>query len=462
MQNLILLILCILVTGFIGWNVLYLLSGRKGFERFFAAEKIGLSYLLGFGVITIQMFIMGLLGMRFTRLAILLPWVFVAAVNLARGLRRSRSEGRGPFRFCVTDLALIALIALQTCYNFFRALIKPIEAYDSVAIYGLKAKIMHLAGGLPPDFFRALASNFHGAHPDYPLLIPLSEVWVYTFLGNFNDILVKAIFPLFYLSFILVFYAVLKRITENVRLSLLFTFALASIKQFSDYSTIGVADLVLGIYFGAALFYLYAWIKDNKNTQFLNISLIFSILCAWSKNEGIFLLYIVLSLLFLYLFSNIGKIPNRVKWHLALYALFAVALSLSWMAFKNYHGLVNENFDLAMLNIGRFITGLKKIPAIMYEYQKQFFGFKKWNIIWILFAFVLFKRARTAVSGNIRLITAAFLLFGLGYTLMYIFSAVEIAFFVRFTGSRFLLHILPVSVFWMAVIYSGEGICPEK
>lgn len=459
MQDLILLASCILVTSFIGWNVLYLLSGKKGFECLFMPEKIGLSYLLGFGVITIQMFAMGLLGMRFTRLGILLPWAFVAVVNLARGMIGVRSVGREPFRFCVTDMALMALIALETCYNFFRALIKPIEAYDSVAIYGLKAKIIYLAGGIPAGFFNALALNFHGAHPDYPLLVPLSEAWVYTFLGNFNDILVKAIFPLFYLSFILVFYAALKRITENPRLSLLFTFALAVIKQFSDYSTIGVADLALGIYFGAALFYLYAWMKDNKNTQFLNISFIFSILCAWSKNEGLLLLFILLSLIFLYLIPRIGKIPNRVKLHLALYALFAAALCVSWIAFKHYYGLLNENFDLTMLSAGRFITGLKKLPVIMYEYQKQFFGFKKWNIIWILSAVVLLKGFRTAFSGNTRIITAAFFLFGLGYTLMYLFSAVEIAFFVRVTGSRFLLHILPVTVFWMALVISAS---PQK
>ena len=70
-----------------------------------------------------------------------------------------------------------------------------------------KAKIIYLAGGINKSFFTDIAANFQGAHADYPLLIPLSEAWVYTFLGSFNDILAKAIFPCFYLSFIFVFYA---------------------------------------------------------------------------------------------------------------------------------------------------------------------------------------------------------------------------------------------------------------
>ena len=458
MQNLILLALCVLTTGFIGWNILCLLSGRKGLESLFVAEKIGLSYLLGFGVITIQMFVMGLLGMRFTRLTILLPWVFVAVVNLAWGLRGMRSAGGGPFRFHVTDITLVALIALETCYNFFRALIKPIEAYDSVAIYGLKAKIMYLAGGIPSDFFRSLAVNFNGAHADYPLLIPLSETWVYTFLGSFNDILVKAIFPSLYASFLLIFYAVLKRITENRTLALLCTFALGSIKQFSDYATIGIADLALGVYFSVCIFYLYLWFK-SRNGSFLNISLLGAILSLWTKNEGMLLALIAVFIFLSYVIANIKKIGKNEILHFFAYALVIFIATLSFSMFKSHNNLVNENFNFSMVTIRNLTANLNRLPMIFYEYQKQIFGFKKWNIIWIMSILILFKYFKSAFRGNLKYVTAAIFLFLLGYTSVYIFSAVELDFFLRKSFSRFLLHILPITVFW-TVLLAKKGHTP--
>ncbi|MGB2706255.1 MAG: hypothetical protein WBC74_05325 [Candidatus Omnitrophota bacterium] len=461
------MILCILVTAFIGWNVLYLLSGRKGLTGFSFLEQASLSYLFGMGVLTIQMFIMSLRGIGYTRFNILLPWVVVVGLNLlvviARRIRGFSVPGteRLPFPerkagFRLSEVTLICLIALQTAYNFFRALMRPIESYDAVAIHGLKAKMIYLARGIGENFFGNLSTFFHGAHPDYPLLIPLSQTWVYTFLGNFNDILVKAIFPLFYLSFILVFYAVLKRITKSRFTALLFTFLLATVKQFSDYSTIGYADLEVGIYFALGLFYLYLWFRE-KEIRFFNISLISSILCLWTKNEGMLLVLVNIFVFLFYLLANVKKREKRRITAFLLYAAILIYAISAWNTFRQDHGLVNENFNLSMISIGNLIPGLGKIPAILYEYQKQFFGFKKWNIIWILSFFVFITGFKAAFSKNIKYITAALFLFALGYSAMYIFSAVDIKFFVTSTGSRFLLHILPVTVFWMAIVIHESG-----
>ncbi|UCD55225.1 MAG: hypothetical protein JSV93_00060 [Candidatus Omnitrophota bacterium] len=457
MQNAILVTACILVTGFAGWGTLLLISGRKQFNDISFFEKIGLSCLFGFGVISIQMFIMSLFKIGFTKFNILIPWAVAGAGFVLAHKRKqipvpgiARERDLSPLRG--NEIALICLIAFQALYNFFRALIKPIEAYDAVAIYGLKSKMIYLSGTVSGNFFQSLASNFYGAHPDYPLLIPLSETWFYTFIGKFDDLLVKAIFPIFYLSFILVFYAALKRITQSRGFSLLFTFALASVKQFSDYSTISYAELALGAYFAISLIYLYLWMRNRGNSSFLNISLIASLLCLWTKNEGTLLALMILFIFFFYIAMNIRKIGKTEILHFLIYALVVLVTIMSWSAFKNHHALVNENFNLSMVSVKDFIQNLNRIPAIIYEYQKQFFGFKKWNIVWILFIILLLKERETALSGDTKYVTLVFFLFGLGYALIYIFSTVEIRFFTQTTGSRFLLHILPVTIFWMGVV----------
>jgi hypothetical protein len=91
------------------------------------------------------------------------------------------------------------VISFEVLYVFFRTLIKPMESYDSIAIYALKSKIFYLEKIIPPDFFRNFASFV--PHIEYPLLIPLAEAGLYTFLGSLNDLLVKMIFPLYYAAF---------------------------------------------------------------------------------------------------------------------------------------------------------------------------------------------------------------------------------------------------------------------
>jgi len=460
MQDFILLIACIFLTSIIGWMTLYILSGRKGARLLTGLEKIGLSYLFGFGIITIEMFLMSILGIVFTPLAILTPWILIGIIILATRVKKysqktpsGQGQPKAPNRW---EITLFSLISIQTLYNFFRALAKPIESHDAISIYGIKSKMMYLSKAVSSDFFSNLSSFFQGSHPDYPLLIPLSETWVYTFLGRFNDLLVKAIFPMFYLSFVFVFYSILKRITKSRFVSLLFTFLLISVKQFSDYATIGYADLELGIYFAVSIFYLFLWMGDREKRGFFWISLVSSVFCIWTKNEGMMLALIAAGILLFYMLMNIQKTTKGEIAKIIIYALVILMVIVSWGIFKDSKGLANENFNLSMISLKSFAENLNRIPAILYEYQKQLFGFKKWNIIWVLFVFIFLKEFKTAFSGNIKYLTCTFLLIAIGYSLIYIFSAVGIKFLLSTTASRFLLHVLPVAVFWMVLIANKQ------
>ncbi len=473
MINSILVLLCILTTSSLGFSVLFIACGRNGLKDVTQAEKIGFSYLFGMGAVSLSMFLVGISNIAFTRFNILFPWAILSTGLIiwcvilkkpvpAEQLTKSPALiGIGKLKVKGRDIALILLIVLQSLYNFFRALMKPIEAYDAVAIYGLKAKIMYLAHGITPDFFQNIASNFHGAHPDYPLLVPLSETWVYTFLGQFNDILVKAIFPMFYLSFLFVFYALLKKVTKNQTISILFTFLLASIKQFSDYSIIGMTDMQLGIFFAISVIYLYLWFSAREKTYLYSISLVGTIFCLWTKNEGMLLAMITLAVFFIYIVSNIRKVTRKDIYLFVLYMICIATLLLVWNNFKEGRVPLNENFNLSMVSIQNIKTGFTKIPAILYGYQKEFFGLKKWNILWIIFLGLFGWKIKMAILGKPRYITLAILLFFAGYFSMYMFSVVEIQFFVRFTASRFLLHILPVVVFWIAIMLKEAGLISE-
>lgn len=457
MSEIVLLLANILTTGFIGFNILSFLSSETVAKQLAISEKIPLSIIFGYGVVSIQMFLMGLLNIKFTRINILIPWIILFFANLSTGKLQKFCSVRVPqfrkFRFY--EVSIMLGIVLQTFYNFLRALIKPMESYDAVAIHGLKSKVIFFANGIGPDFFKTISMNFGGAHPDYPLLLPLCENWVYVFLGNFNDQLVKIIFPLFYISILFLLYAVLKKMTGNTLIPLLMTFALSSIKQFSDYATIGYADLILAVYFGTAIFYLYLWSVSN-NELYLKICTISLIFCVWTKNEGMLLALIGIFLLFVYGIQYLRE-RKKTTFYVTLAILSVLCLSLLWHGFKHTNNLINENFNLSMVNTENLIHGLKRIPLIIYEYQKQFFGFKKWNLVWIVTIFLFIKDFRYIISTHIKLLGYVLFLFALGYTTVYIFTTTEIDFLLRTTASRFLIHILPVAVLWLGMLIHGKG-----
>jgi len=438
----------VIMTLLPGYNVLLLIDGRKDVA---SLEGLGISYILGLGILSMEIFLLGMAGVDFNLWVIILPWAALSVMNAIR-------HKKGFFRYCsfkaqkydLVEAGLISLVSLQLLYTFFRAVVRPIESYDSVAIHALKAKILYLAGNIPGSFFQDLAGNFHGAHPDYPLMVSFSEVWMYMISGGFDDFAAKWIFPFFFLFFTFVFHAVLYRIVQKRKAALFLTFFMVSIAQVSAYATIGSADLILGAFFFMGFSYMLFWLGDRSNKAYFMLSLLSAMLLFWIKNEGIMLAAILIPCLFSRLMRKSKKtLREELKPGVILFMLLLCAPILIWMLFVRYNGLVNENFNLSMVNIGRILQNYNKIPQILYEYQKHIFGFKKWNLIWIIMLILAVTGRRFVFSSHVFPASVCILAFFLSYTLVYMMSDVEIGFFLRTTTSRFLLHILPIGFIWV-------------
>lgn len=418
---------------------------------FIIPEKCSLAFMSGLGGISVCMFIAGYLGFGFSRIVILSVLSVFSLVGVYLFFKDIYSGGkvRLKFNFSKIQICFLFLILLLLGYTFYRSIIMPIESYDSVSIYALKSKIIYLNNGIFNNFFKYLSENFHGTHPDYPLLVPMAEVWFYEFCNNFNEFAVKGIFPLYFIFFAVIFYCSLSRYVKNRTHLLIWTFMVCSVPQFNNYATIGVADLILSINFFVSFIYLYKWIFDKKRNSYLVISAIFSALTLWTKNEGMLLVLFNIILILPSLLSRESR-SHLVKTSLYIFSIFL--LILAWNLFKSKNGLINDNFTFSMINLPNFLTGINKIPAILYEYQKQFFGFKKWNICWILCFAIIALRGKSIFKDNNLPFCVVISLFFASYSFMYVFSQVEIHFFLSKTFSRFLLHIFPVVFFWAGML----------
>ena len=454
------LIASIILSVFIGWNILYLLLQDKGSLAF--QERLAISYGLGVGALSLEMLIISLAGLKFRQSLIIIPWVALFIANAAvyfmkRPERQQKPSYADPVgkKKAHRNLAafLSGAVILEIFYAFFKALIKPMESYDAVAIYAIKSKIFYLARSIPSEYFSVLAGIF--PHSDYPLNIPLFQTFLYMAMGNFNDQLVKLVFPLYFVAVLVMLYFAVKRIGGSLY-ALLFTFVLATIAQFNAYAANGYIDLPLSFYCFTSLLLLLEYFGDTKKAYCAVLSAIMTGLAAWTKNEGMLYCVINISLFLIFLAMNRKKIALREIGGLFVYAGIIFIIYSPWLWAKAVYGLSNADvgsMDIASVNMAK--QSYKTLP-ILYEFQRQFFGPKKWNLIWIVAMLAIYFNPKKLFSKNLQYLTFYIFMAFCGYMFIYLVSDVEILFFLKTTWSRFPIHFMPALVYWLALMLKED------
>jgi len=448
--ELIRLLLCLAVTVLIGYSLLVIILHRS--DALSVAERLSLSYGVGIGAAALQMFIYYFLNIPYTIINLLVFWAPVVAVGLL--LPRRTAQPAGPkSRLSLFEKFLMGGIALEVILAFLRAFLKPLEAFDSVAMYAIRSKIIFASGMIPGDFFTNMTLRW--PNPDYPLLLPLAQVWVYTFLGGLNDLAVKVLFPSYFLSFLAGFYFLLKRFVSR-RESLIFTFILASIPQVNRFATNGYTDLILAYYYSIGVMLLLLGMKD-KMIQRMVWGGLFLGFAAFTKNEGIALLAITaivsIPYILIYLKRRGAKTMRQAVLSLAI-AFIAIS---PWLWTRARYGLDNDVLKLHGALPERIIGifgHLDRIPIIMYEFQKQFFGPKKWNIVWIIFFLLFLANIRKSFREETAYVSVSIIAMFILYSSIYLIIPVDgpINWFVATGVSRLLIHIVPLAVLLTALL----------
>jgi len=459
-MELVRLIMLVALVAAVGLSLVNMIA-RKGKINLY--EKVSLAYGLGFGAITLWMLLMSLLSIKFGVAAIFAPWIPVLVAGAFFYFRRT-SPGTAPIKgvpprgkplssLRIFERFLIGGIIFNVIYTFFRALIKPLESYDAVAIYAIKSKIFYLSNSVSRDFLTNIAAAF--PHPDYPLNIPLAETLSYIAMGSLNDQLVKIIFPLFYVAILALLYYAIRRFASRAY-ALLFTFIAATPAQFSAFAANGYLEVPLAYYSSAGLILLFMWFDERREFSFLALSALLTAMAAWTKNEGLLYCAISLALLAWFLASSGEKRIKYNAWYLLFYLGIIVFINVPWIMVKKIYGFVNTDVGGISLAPTDILKQISKIPVVLYGYQREFFGPKKWNIFWPVVFIVLAVHIRKAFTGVNKYVTASILLAIAGYTFIYITGKVEVKFFVVSTWSRFLIHFFPVAVYWLARILKDD------
>lgn len=405
------------------------------------------------------MFCFRFFNIQFNFFTIIAPWspLFIINSFIYFGSRRitnpayydSKDKGNA-----VINFFLAAGVLFEVSYAFFRALIKPIEAYDAVATYAIRSKIFYLSKSIPQDFFYNLSLLF--PHPDYPLNIPLSETFMYLFLGNLNDQLVKIIFPLYFVAILGILYFGIKRISGRTY-ALLFTLILATVPQFNNFATNAYHDVPFSYYCFAGTLFLLCWFKETKSSEFLYVSAAMTALSCWTKNEGFVYGIANIMLLAIFLLINRRNAMKRSVLSFFLYIGIILLILAPWLWVKYAANLINSDVGSTTLSQLNIIKQAHKVWPIFYEFQRQIFGPKKWNIIWIALIFSMVFYRKKILTKDQKYITISLILIISGYIFVYLIGRDDIRHMVGTTWSRMLIHFLPLAVYWLASLLKDEA-----
>ncbi|MCK4798233.1 MAG: glycosyltransferase family 39 protein, partial [Spirochaetes bacterium] len=227
------------------------------------------------------------------------------------------------FFFLIISFLLFGSIA--------KSLYWPTAAYDNVAGYDLMAKVMANEGEIKNSLFEINDAPILGSAKRiiYPPLVAGSFAIAYL-----NDLSTsKLMSSLFFLTFVIVFYALLKKYTGPTS-SILFTFFLVITPEMFAFTSLSTTNIPTAVYASLAIIYLFVWLDKNEK-QYLIISAILMALASWCRSDSIIFSFAGLTIIFF-------KIIKSKNWsNLVVFSL--ISFSLIYLFFGTIPFIINSS-----------------------------------------------------------------------------------------------------------------------
>lgn len=307
--------------------------------------------------------------------------------------------------FKIIEIILLILILFQVLSSIFITVIFPVRFWDAITCWSFKAKAFFLDKTIY-DFYSKHSYKF--SHPSYPILLPLLQTYSYFSMGTLNENLMKLIFPIFYISLLIVNYSFLRikyleinpkvnnnsaKIKKDNRVlgknypkitSLFFTFILSTVPIIFDHSYIEYIDLAFAFYLYLSVMFMILWIrfKDDrlKTNGLIILSAIFSAQLPLLRSEGILFLGFIFILYVFYLFKSKDHIFKSNKYENES-LLLKEDNKINW----NHKG----EFDLVIRDEILSLKENNKIGKNLYKYKFFEKYFKKFVILILMLIVML-------------------------------------------------------------------------
>lgn len=409
-------------------------------------ERISLGYILGLGLFTFTLFLLGIIGIEFSLensfkiLILLIVISFIVHYLRKKVLGRKIFELNFGLRNEFSNLKTVERIVLYSTIllllaSFVSNLYWPVKDWDALTLYDFRAKGFVLT----KTFENTMGTPYFYA---YPFLTSLAHMFVYL-LGGTNP---AFIYSLFYVALVVVFYFLIRRFALR-GYSLIFTFLLALSAKIFEQSHWAYTNLPYIAYLALGYIYLYLWVRTKKFGT-LALSALLIGLSTWTRSAEPFWLTAVLAVV---LFSP----KKRRALNTFFYTIGVGIIRYSWIFYAGHHlgrsRSIFTPFKQALLST--------TVPPSF----KDFASYVSTNIISpYLFLFIAFLISSIIVLRNLNLSRLFLLFINYGNILVvfigtYVFS-ITLPTWQDVGGSviRMLLFFIPLFLFTVAIFINPQ------
>ena len=380
-------------------------------QRLTMAEYGALAWLFGTAIVSLSLWIGGLL-IRGIGLQLIVTafCVLLGSVGFARWRKLSSKQKSDSWK--TADSMFIALFAIELMSIFWLSFQHTL-GWDGLTVWELKARYAFLNGGVMPPAYFADASRWF-SHPEYPLLLPLTETWFYLWIGDCDQFWIKLIFPLWYAAAMSILLLAGEELSGKrwIGWVIVLLFPLVPcIHNAPGGIQVGYADLPLAAIYLAAIFYLLRFLRNGSRDP-LALFIALSATLPWMKREGA-ILWTALAVC--------GAIIIWRRRSLAMSILSflpGICVIASWKVFLiAVHALPSRDF----VSIGR--GSIDRTAGILHELYLQLIDWRVWDIFWLLVAIALIAALIRERSARVAVLVWLLLAPLVCYCGSYIFSA---------------------------------------
>jgi hypothetical protein len=413
-----------------------------------AGETVSLSFGFGVGLVTFEMLLFGMARVRFSLAGLLVPWVLAWSAFFAAGfagwLRAPASDvpqTKEPTRTSLVCALLIAGFAVFLALLLLRSTFHPVDTWDAVAFWDLKARAFFIDRGILP-FVNDRYYDF--AHLEYPQLVPLAGTLLYLCLGQPHEA-VQVVPVAFFAALLVQFHGVLRRETASRLAALVLTAGLALMPNLLYWAYNFQAESALAYYAFTTAAFFYLFLQSGRR-PFLLVSALSGAFLTQTKIEGLFFLFPALAVLGATAVRR--RSAPQARRDLPLFVAVVLVVSLPWLAYRKlavpYDGLLSSSIAYAGVHhLGDLPRVLATVLAWMARPDMGAMG-----LVFIVLAVLVAVERHGYVFGSPRGYLLGFLAFAL---VPYVIIFVTLPRSIETSLSRYLLVGTVITYFTVAL-----------
>ena len=351
----------------------------------------------------------------------------------------------------ILNIGFLIIVLCFIAAFLLRSVVNPHGWEDAWGMWNLKARFLFRSG----DNWRNAFSNLlFWSSLDYPLLVPLSIVRIWGYSGHEStmaQILVAALFSFSTVGLLVGSLTVIRSRSAGLLAGLV----LMGSPYYLKTGAFQIADVPLGFYILATIVLFSLAEGSDSKSRFLILAGAMSSLAAWTKNEGILFLLVILMVRMLVIFSSRG-IKAYIQ-ELAMFAIGALPVLAVLLLFKLELSSSNELFAGQSVEtvLGR-LTDTSRYSIIGKSFIVYFYDklAKEWLIVLPIY-FLLFGKAKLKENDEGIKTSLLSMLFMIGgYFFIYLITPLNLQWHLNTSVWRLFLQIWPTLLFSFFVVVS--------